>query len=84
MPHPRCLSKQKRLPIHILPILVSKLKKKPHWGSILAKVTQWESDWASPIVAIKKNDGDIRIYDNYNLVKCRVIFWDILVKKGAS
>ena len=34
---------------------------------ILEKVTHGGSDWASPIVAIKKTDGDIRICFDYKI-----------------
>ena len=50
--HPRYIQGRQVL-IHILPIVVSKLKKMILQG-ILEKVTHQGSDWASPIVAIKK------------------------------
>ena len=34
---------------------------------ILEKVTHGGSDWASPIVTIKKTDRDIRICGNYKI-----------------
>ena len=54
----------RRLPIHIL---VSKQRKKMILQGILEKVTHRGSDWASPIVAIKKTDGDIRICGDYKI-----------------
>ena len=32
---------------------------------ILEKVTHGENDWAKPVVAIKKTDGNIRICGDY-------------------
>ena len=54
------------LPIHILPIVVSKLEKMIQQG-ILEKVTHEGSNWASPVVTIKKTDGDIRICGDYKI-----------------
>ena len=34
---------------------------------LLEKVTHEGSDWASPIVAIKKTDGDIRLWGDYKI-----------------
>ena len=60
--HPRYIL-AKWLPIYILPIVVSKLKQMIQ-QIILEKFTHGGNEWASPIVAIKKTDGDIRIYGN--------------------
>ena len=60
--HPRYIQAI-RLPIHILPIVVSKLKM--ILQGILEKGTRGGSDWVSPVVAIKKTDGDIRIFSDY-------------------
>ena len=57
--HPRYIQ-ARRLLIRILPIVVSKLKKMIR-QDILETVIHGVSDWALPIVAIKKTDGDIRI-----------------------
>ena len=57
----------RQLPIHILPIVVSKLKKMIQQG-ILEKVTHGGSDWASSIVAIKKTDENIRICGDYKII----------------
>ena len=43
-----------------------KAKKMIQQG-ILDKVTHWGSSWASPIVAIKKIDGDIKICSDYKI-----------------
>ena len=63
--HPRYIQAS-WVPIHILPIVVSKFKKMIQKG-ILENVTQKGSNWASPIVAIKKIDEDIRICDDYKI-----------------
>ena len=56
----------RRLPVHILPAVVAKLKKMIEQG-ILEKAPQGGSNWASPIVAIKKTDGDLRICGDYKI-----------------
>ena len=61
--HPRYIQ-ARWLPLQILPIVVSKLKKMIQQG-ILEKVTHGGSDWASPIVTIKKTDEDNRICGDY-------------------
>ena len=63
--HPRYIQ-ARRLSIHILPVVVSKLKKMIQQG-ILEKVTHRGSNWASPIVNIKKTDGDIKICGDYKI-----------------
>ena len=63
--HPRYIQ-ARQLPIYILPIVVSKLKKMIQEG-ILEKVTHGASDCVSPIVLIKKTDGDIRICCDYKI-----------------
>ena len=45
---------------------MSKLKRLIQQG-VLEKVTHGGSNWVSPIVAIKKTDGDIRIYGDYKI-----------------
>ena len=52
--HPRYIQ-ARRLPIHILPIVVS--KQKMIQQGISETITHGGSDWTSPIVTIKKTDG---------------------------
>ena len=63
--HPRYIQ-ARQLHTHILPIAVSKLKEMIQQG-ILEKFTHRGSNWTSPIFAIKKTDGDIRICSDYKI-----------------
>ena len=54
-----------RLPIKILPVVVLKLKN--DLERYFGKSHLWGSNWALPIVAIKKADGDIRICSDYKI-----------------
>ena len=52
--------------VHTLTMVVAKLKKIMKQG-ILKRVPQGGSSWKSPIVAIRKQNGDLRIYGDYKI-----------------
>jgi len=54
------------LPIHIKPLVVEKLTELINQG-LLERVPPGGSKWASPIVAVKKKDGDLRICADYKV-----------------
>ena len=50
----------RKLPVHFLPLLVAILRKLIE-QDLLEHVPPGGSKWASPIVVLRKSDGDIRI-----------------------
>ena len=56
----------RRVPIHLRPLVVQKLKEMIEQG-ILEHVPKGGSNWASPIVILKKKDGDLRICGDYKV-----------------
>ena len=57
-------SESHRIPIQLLPLINVKLKKMVKQG-ILEHVPKGGSNWASPIVVLRKADGDLRICGDY-------------------
>ena len=57
-------SESRRIPIQLLPLINVKLKKMVKQG-ILEHVPKGGSNWASPIVVLRKADGDLRICGDY-------------------
>lgn len=56
----------RKVPVCIIVLLLAKLKKILE-QKILEKVKQGGRNWASPIVAIRKLNGDLRICGDYKV-----------------
>ena len=56
----------RRIPIHLRPMVIKKLEEMINQG-ILEHVPKGGSNWASPIVVLKKKDGDLRICGDYKV-----------------
>jgi len=54
------------VPIHIKPLVIRKLNLLINQG-LLERVPPGGSEWASPLVVVRKDDGDIRICGDYKL-----------------
>ena len=54
-----------KLPVHLLPLVVAKLRKLIEHN--LEHVPPGDSKWASPIVVLRNSDGDIRIRGDYKI-----------------
>ena len=54
------------LPIHIKPLVITEIKRMEREG-ILEVVPEGGSEWASPIVAIRKPNGSIRVCADYKV-----------------
>ena len=59
-------SKSHRVPIHLLPFVNENLKKMVKQG-ILEQVPKGGSNWSSPIVVLRKADGDLRNCGDYKI-----------------
>ena len=62
--HPSYVESRK-LPIHILPMVVAKINKMIQQGT-LEKATQGRSNWTSLIVVIRKPDEDLK-WEDYKM-----------------
>ena len=63
------------LPVHIKPLVVQKLECMLVDG-ILERVPPGGSAWASPLVVVRKTDGDIRICADFKVgLNQRILFW---------
>ena len=56
----------RKLPVHLLPLVVAKLRKLIKQG-LFEHVPPVGSKWASPIVVLSKSDGDTRICGDYKI-----------------
>ena len=54
------------LPIHIQPLVIEKLNEMIQQG-LLQRVPPGGSKWASLLVVVRKQDGDLRIYADYKI-----------------
>ena len=56
-----------KLPVHLLSLVVAKLRKLIE-QDLLEHVPPGGRKWASPIVVLRKSDGDIHIYGDYKMI----------------
>ena len=56
----------RKIPVHLLPLVIAKLRKSIK-EDLLEPAPPGGSKWASPIVVLKKKDGDLRICGDYKI-----------------
>ena len=61
-----CYSEARKLPVHLLSLVVAKLRKLTE-KDLLELVPPRGNKWASPIVVLRKSDGDRRLCGEYEI-----------------